>query len=243
MSLENKVMDARTKILNRLHQAKIKQPLYSITDNKDKNNKTIDKSNSSVITNPGHKVKLLIEQLEKAHAHVVLGEAYDCQQQLLTFLNQQKVNCLLTGDPIPENINHILTTTSPSTAQFPRTMKPYAQPIEQWKNHLFYEGNAAITNCLAAIADTGTLVLQPSPIEPRTLSLVPPIHIVVLYTQQIVQSFDALLNHTCWPSEMPSNIVFISGPSKTADIQQTLAYGAHGPKVLAVFIIDDTKNE
>ncbi|MBU2713046.1 LutC/YkgG family protein [Zooshikella harenae] len=231
-------MDARAKILNRLQRVKTKHSIN--TTNDDKKNDTIDYKSIHLVTH-NHKqtIRTLVEQLEMAHAHVILGSSQYCQQQLLTFLYQQKVNCLLTGDPIPDNINNLLSTSSSSIEQPPYKIEPYRQPIEQWKTHLFDEGNAAITNCLAAIANTGTLVIQPSMVEPRTLSLVPPIHIAVLYTQQIVQSFDALLNHSCWPRNMPTNIVFISGPSKTADIQQTLAYGAHGPKILAVFIIDD----
>ncbi|MGI0116169.1 LutC/YkgG family protein [Zooshikella sp. RANM57] len=236
-------MDARTKILNRLHQAKLKNSINKAASDDEKNDTINDKSTHLVTHSHDQAIKILIDQLEMAHAHVVLGSSQYCQQQLFTFLYQQKVNCLLTGDPIPDNINRLLAPSSPATEQPPYKIEPYRQPIEQWKTRLFNEGNAAITNCLAAIANTGTLVIQPSSVEPRTLSLVPPTHIVVLYTQQIIHTFDALLNHSCWPHNMPTNIVFISGPSKSADIQQTLAYGAHGPKILAVFIIDDLKNE
>nr|WP_306288151.1 LUD domain-containing protein [Pseudoalteromonas sp. WY3] len=50
-------------------------------------------------------------------------------------------------------------------------------------------------------------------------------------------TFSELLEKEQWHNKLPTNVVFISGPSKTADIQQTLAYGAHGPKELIVLII------
>jgi L-lactate dehydrogenase complex protein LldG len=66
--------------------------------------------------------------------------------------------------------------------------------------------------------------------EPRTLSLVPPIHFALLDAATIHPTFyDALVSEN-WAAGLPTNALLISGPSKTADIQQTLAYGAHGPK-------------
>jgi len=70
------------------------------------------------------------------------------------------------------------------------------------------------------------------------MSLIPPVHIVLLKQSDIASSFQQIVDQPPWESAaMPTNIVFISGPSKTADIQQTLAYGAHGPKRLIVIII------
>ena len=92
---------------------------------------------------------------------------------------------------------------------------------------------AGVTSSIGGIADTGTIVVQPTAKEPRTLSLVPQLHIVIVEANKIVA------NMACfdWPQPMPTNLLFISGPSKTADIQQTLAYGAHGPSELVVLVI------
>jgi L-lactate dehydrogenase complex protein LldG len=73
--------------------------------------------------------------------------------------------------------------------------------------------------------------------EPRTLSLVPPIHFALLDAATIHPTFDALVSEN-WAAGLPTNALLISGPSKTADIQQTLAYGAHGPKELVVLVIN-----
>ncbi len=111
--------------------------------------------------------------------------------------------------------------------------------ISDLKSALFNDVDAGITHCRAGIADTGTLVLWPDISEPRTLSLVPPCHIALIKRSTIVSNFAELMVTQAWQSNMPTNIVLVSGPSKTADIQQTLAYGAHGPSQLVVILIED----
>ncbi|ABM03236.1 hypothetical protein DUF162 [Psychromonas ingrahamii 37] len=111
--------------------------------------------------------------------------------------------------------------------------------IKDWKSSLFNNVDAGITHCRAGIADTGTLVLWPDVSEPRTLSLVPPCHIALIKRSTIVSNFAELMEMQAWQNNMPTNIVLVSGPSKTADIQQTLAYGAHGPSQLVVILIED----
>jgi L-lactate dehydrogenase complex protein LldG len=111
--------------------------------------------------------------------------------------------------------------------------------ISDLKSALFNDVDAGITHCRAGIADTGTLVLWPDISEPRTLSLVPPCHIALIKRSTIVSNFAELMVTQAWQNNMPTNIVLVSGPSKTADIQQTLAYGAHGPSQLVVILIED----
>ncbi|EAS43713.1 lactate utilization protein C [Photobacterium profundum] len=116
---------------------------------------------------------------------------------------------------------------------------PFDCDISDLKSALFNDVDAGITHCRAGIADTGTLVLWPDISEPRTLSLVPPCHIALIKRSTIVSNFAELMVTQAWQNNMPTNIVLVSGPSKTADIQQTLAYGAHGPSQLVVILIED----
>src|SRR5699024_2738270 len=104
--------------------------------------------------------------------------------------------------------------------------------IEDWKEFLFNEVDVGITSSYSAIATTGTIVLYPGSDEPRSLSLVPPCHIVIVREETLYNDFTEAMNAQDWQSDMPTNMVLVSGPSKTADIQQTLAYGAHGPRDL-----------
>lgn len=111
------------------------------------------------------------------------------------------------------------------------------KPIEEYKQALFEEINASLTDCRGGVAETGSLILWPSKEEPRTMSLVPPIHFVLLDQHKIYNTWAKMIAAEHWNNIMPTNALLISGPSKTADIQQTLAYGAHGPKELIVFMI------
>lgn len=113
---------------------------------------------------------------------------------------------------------------------------PYDQPIDSWQDVLFDGVDSALTLARGAVAETGSLILWPSPDEPRLMSLVPSTHFVLLDVGTIHADFYAALTAEGWSKGMPTNALLICGPSKTADIQQTLAYGAHGPKELVVLL-------
>ena len=121
------------------------------------------------------------------------------------------------------------------------SLVPYDRPIEEdeRKRALFEDVDAGFTSTLGGIAETGSLILWPSPEEPRLLSLVPPVHLALLDTRRIRDSFWHAVAAEVWAARMPPNALLISGPSKTADIEQTLAYGVHGPKRLVVFAVLD----
>jgi L-lactate dehydrogenase complex protein LldG len=120
----------------------------------------------------------------------------------------------------------------------PPQCSAYAQPIEAWKAELFHSVDAGFTTTRAAIADTGSLILWPDADEPRTLSLVPPIHFALADARRLYANFHEAMSREGWAAQgMPSNALLVSGPSKTSDIQQTLAYGAHGPRELVLLMV------
>ena len=119
----------------------------------------------------------------------------------------------------------------------PPELVPYDRPVEEMKTALFTDIDAGFTSARGGIAETGTLVLWPSPAEPRLLSLVPPMHVALLRAATIRETFGETLKVENWAAGMPANALLISGPSKTADIEQTLAYGVHGPKRLVVVLV------
>ncbi|OMG55069.1 lactate utilization protein C [Azonexus hydrophilus] len=114
----------------------------------------------------------------------------------------------------------------------------YDMAIEAWKSEMFNATPASLTAARAAIAETGTLILWPDALEPRLMSLVPPVHVVLLDATKIYNTFYEAMTAEGWQDGLPTNSLLISGPSKTADIQQTLAYGAHGPKELIVLLLE-----
>ncbi|CAA7613175.1 conserved hypothetical protein [Candidatus Terasakiella magnetica] len=115
---------------------------------------------------------------------------------------------------------------------------PYDHPVEDMKEILVTGVDAALTTAEAAIAQTGSLVLWPSADEPRLMSLLPPIHVALVAEETLADSLAEILTAQNWAASMPTNAVLISGPSKTADIEQTLAYGVHGPKELIVLLLN-----
>ena len=112
----------------------------------------------------------------------------------------------------------------------------YDQPIESWQDLLFDDVDASLTLARGAVAETGSLILWPTPAEPRLMSLVPSVHFVLLDADKVHADFYSAMSAEGWAQGMPTNALLICGPSKTADIQQTLAYGAHGPRELVVLL-------
>jgi len=113
----------------------------------------------------------------------------------------------------------------------------FVQEIEVCREQLFFEIEAAVTSVRAGVAATGTLILWPTPAEPRSMSLVPPIHFAVLDAGAIHSSFADVVEKKGWNRCMPTNALLISGPSKTADIEQTLTHGMHGPTELVILVL------
>lgn len=118
-------------------------------------------------------------------------------------------------------------------------LKYYDRLIEDWKDEMFQGIDAALTSTRGGIAETGTLIVWPDAYEPRQMSLVPPVHIALLDTDKLYTTFAEAIQAEDWVAEgMPTNALLISGPSKSADIEQTLAYGVHGPKELVVILLN-----
>jgi L-lactate dehydrogenase complex protein LldG len=115
----------------------------------------------------------------------------------------------------------------------------YDESIDSFKTTLFTDIDAGITTTRGGIAETGSLILWPTIDEPRTLSLVPPIHIAVLRASELHETLHEAMRAQAWSDDLPTNALLATGPSKTADIQRLLVYGAHGPKQLVILLIRD----
>ena len=94
-----------------------------------------------------------------------------------------------------------------------------------------------ITSADYALADTGTLVMLASPREARMISLLPPLHIAVVPQDRILTGLDELFSLLPSPADQTSSMVLITGPSRTADIEQILVRGVHGPGQICVVIV------
>lgn len=101
--------------------------------------------------------------------------------------------------------------------------------------------HAGLTRCEALIARTGSILLSSGQASGRTLSVFPPVHLVLAYTSQLVYNIDDGLSlmQKKYGDSLPSFITFATGPSRTADIEKTLVLGAHGPREVFVFLVED----
>lgn len=97
-----------------------------------------------------------------------------------------------------------------------------------------------ITTCEGLIARNGSVMVSNANASGRRLSSFAPIHIVIAHSNQLLPDIKDGMNllKKKYGARMPSSVSFITGPSRTADIEKTLVLGAHGPKELFVFLID-----
>ncbi len=101
--------------------------------------------------------------------------------------------------------------------------------------------DVSLSHAFAGIAETGTLALVSGPDNPVTLNFLPETHIVVVEAAKIVgdyETFWEMLRAAYGEGAMPRTVNFITGPSRSADIEQTLLLGAHGPRTLHIFIAE-----
>jgi L-lactate dehydrogenase complex protein LldG len=96
-----------------------------------------------------------------------------------------------------------------------------------------------ITSADYALADTGTFVMIASPHEARLISLLPPVHIAVTPASRFLPNLDELFARVPLPADQASSMVLITGPSRTADIEQILVRGVHGPGELYAVIVEE----
>jgi L-lactate dehydrogenase complex protein LldG len=96
-----------------------------------------------------------------------------------------------------------------------------------------------ITSADYALAATGSLVMLSSASEPRLISLLPPAHIAIFPRSRILANLDELLSIVPRPADQTSSMVLITGPSRTADIEQILVRGVHGPGEIYAVIVDE----
>ncbi len=172
--------------------------------------------------------------IEFAHAEVHPVSPGSWLQKLAEVLTEKQIGRLLVAPRTAHGASAIAVL-----AQGGIECRGYDSPIEDWKDEMFHAIPASLTAARCAIAETGTLVLWPDEHEPRLMSLVPPVHIVLLDVATIHNTFFEAMQSEGWANGLPTNALLISGPSKTADIQVTLAYGAHGPKELVVLLVGE----
>ncbi|HEX4549968.1 lactate utilization protein C [Pseudomonas sp.] len=182
------------------------------------------------------RIPQLRKLMEAVHTEIHLTTGADWPVLLAQLLRDRQLPSLLIAPTTPHGQR--ITQHWANNPDLP-ALKSYDRPMEEWKAELFNDTPASVTGTLGAIAATGSLILWPTREEPRLMSLVPPVHFALLKASEIRDNFYQVQQEFEWAKGMPTNALLVSGPSKTADIEQVLAYGAHGPKDLVVLILED----
>ncbi len=173
-----------------------------------------------------------VAEAERADADVVLAASINgAPAAIAAYLGKhaQSGNIRVSGDPLIADIDWTQEATlSPQGGKAEKT------------------DTISLSVAAAGIAETGTLMMRSSPLNPAMHNLLPIIHMALLPQSRIVGGYEtawsrlrALAQADGHDTVMPRMLGFITGPSRTADIEQELLMGAHGPQRLLIIIIKD----
>ena len=180
---------------------------------------------------PGPRVELFIRMAEGVQASVVrVKSVADVPGAVADYLAENNLpsKLVMTPDPRLDGI-------------------PWAdRPLIEIRRDRAEDGDlTGVTACIAGVAETGTLMLASGPESPTRNNFLPDHHLVVMRRDQVVATyedgFDRLRATSRRAGEwvLPRTINFITGPSRTGDIEQKIELGAHGPRRLHIIVIEE----
>ena len=162
------------------------------------------------------------ESVESVNGHcIVTADVTGALEQIITELGAQRI--AISDNP---EVKRLLYATDLEIEEL--GIAPDAHDI--------FRFDVGISTAQAAIAETGTLVLDSTCERHRLVSLVPPVHIAIINASSICQTLSEALALLRKDKEISPAVTFITGPSRTADIELTLTIGVHGPQELFVIV-------
>jgi L-lactate utilization protein LutC len=167
-------------------------------------------------------VARFVSKLRAVAASVdVVESAADVVVSVKTFLREHNIPLVVTVAP-DDRLNRY----------------PWPDGLEVSKRNMVPEDVTSITLAEAGVIETGSLVLRSSAKSPTGMNFLPENHIVILHKNQLVKNLeDGWICALESSDGVPRTVNFITGPSKTADVEQTIEYGAHGPRRLHVILL------
>ena len=180
------------------------------------------------LMDPKALVETFVQNFEKlAGKSIVVGAASDVVPALVQIVQGKRV--------VASNAPYLETC---GVRAMPGIQTGFTDP-SAWREACV-SADVGITSVDYALAQTGTFVMLASAQEARLASLLPLTHVAVIPRSRIVANLDTLFGILPAPAEQTSSMVFITGPSRTADIEQILVRGVHGPgEVYAVIVEQD----
>ncbi len=138
-----------------------------------------------------------------------------------------------------ENVHKVVVSTEPRAVAIGQRLAGLGCAVETYSRAAAIDADLGVTSPAFGIAAIGSLVQDSSLEGSRGASLVPRVHLALLPTDRIVgTTADVLGTFASHPNGMPANIVLISGPSRTGDIEMILTIGVHGPVKVIVCVVD-----
>jgi L-lactate utilization protein LutC len=131
----------------------------------------------------------------------------------------------------------VAVSDSPLALRVVALAKPDALVLESATAAELFDCDVGVTGAQWAVAETGTLVLDSERERHRLASLVPPVHVAVVEADRVRQTLGEVL-HALGEGPPSRAVTFVTGPSRTSDIELTLAIGVHGPGELHVVIVE-----
>ena len=196
-----------------------------------------DQSSSIAVASSGHNVafppvEIFREKLEMVGGHCVVvrdeAEAARSLSRILAELQTTPLRARRIALSDGPSISRLINAAEGEVDQV--TTSPKAADL--------FGYDVGVTAAQAAIAETGTLVLESESERHRLVSLLPPVHIAIIKAEDICLTLGDALRYVRRGGESGTSraITFITGPSRTADIELTLTIGVHGPKELYVIV-------
>jgi L-lactate dehydrogenase complex protein LldG len=163
--------------------------------------------------------------IERKGVFVFVEQIDDLAEEITTFLLERKIKKAFVWEP---ELIQLLDAENEG--------EPFIT-----SQHGFLDAEAGISFAECLIGRTGSFFLTSAQLSGRRLGIFPPVHVVVAFASQILPDIKDGLEFvkTKYHDSLPSMISLVTGASRTADIEKTLVLGAHGPKELAVFLVDD----
>ena len=185
-------------------------------------------------THNGSLIDVFTQSLESVGGHsIVVNGDTEIARALTTIINRlQKTNVRAQRIAISDNPNveRLMYLTDLEIEAL--TIAPNAADI--------FSYDVGISTAQTAIAETGTLVLDSADERHRLVSLVPPVHIAIVNASRICETLGEALALLRNGKELSRAVTFVTGPSRTADIELTLTVGVHGPQELYVIVNGST---
>jgi L-lactate dehydrogenase complex protein LldG len=178
---------------------------------------------------PGERLQLLTENLEKLRANVVRVPNEEAAADCLVGLARERA-----WSRVAYHAHPLLT---PLLAAMP--CPTYRVDAADCDKRALEACDAGVTTCEALVSQTGSILVSSATSGGRGLSILPHVHVVVAALDQIVPTLGDALHQAKerHAGRLPSMLSFITGPSRTGDIERILVLGAHGPKELVVILV------